>query len=71
MQAVEFRTSVENGTIQIPKEFRNRIRGQVRVILLTDEAKETRLNMIDQLLEHPLKIDDFVPLRRNEIYERQ
>lgn len=71
MHAVEFRTSVKNGTIQIPEEFRSRIRGQVRVILLTDEPDDTRPNMIDHLLEHPLKIDDFVPLSRTEIYERR
>jgi len=71
MQAVEFRTSVKDGTIQVPEEFRSRIRGPVRVILLTDEPEDTRPNMIDNLLEHPLNIDDFVPLSRNQIYERR
>lgn len=71
MQAVEFRTSVKDGMIQVPEEFRSKIRGQVRVILLSDEPEGTRPNMIDHLLEHPLNIDDFVPLSRNQIYERR
>lgn len=69
MQAVEFRTSIKNGAIHVPEEFRNKIRGQVRVILLTDEYEATRPNLIDHLLENPLKIDDFSPLSRNDIYE--
>lgn len=67
MQAVEFHTSIRNGTIQIPEELRSKIRGPVRVILLSEESEDEDPNLIDHLLEHPLTIDDFVPLSRNEM----
>lgn len=71
MRAVEFRTSVKDGMIQVPEELRSKVRGHVRVILLTEDTEDTQPNIIDHLLEHPLKIDNFVPLSRNEIYDRR
>ena len=41
----------------------------VRVIILTDDSEATT-NLIDQLLASPLKVKNFKPLSRVEIYER-
>ena len=69
MYAVEFQTKVKNGTIEIPEVYRGRFKERVRVILLAEE-ESTTLNLIDQLLQHPVKVAGFKPLTREEIYER-
>jgi hypothetical protein len=68
MYAIEFTTSVRNGMIQIPVQYRDKLRDMVRVIILADKREKTN-NLIDQLLESPLKIKGFRPLSRDEIYE--
>lgn len=69
MYAVEFQAKVKNGTIEIPEVYRGRFKERVRVILLTEDTSAT-VNLIDQLLQHPLKVAGFKPLAREEIYER-
>ncbi len=40
--------------------------------LLTLRLDETKpnINMIDYLLENPIQVDNLIPLKRDEIYER-
>ena len=68
MQAVEFQAKIKNGTIEIPSQYKDKLKRIVRVIILTDEG-ETTSNLIDQLLVSPLKVRNFKPLSRAEIYE--
>jgi hypothetical protein len=69
MYAVEFQAKIKDGIIEIPEIYRNRLKGHVRVILLAEE-EGTNENLIDQLLQHPLKVAGFMPLPREAIYER-
>ena len=69
MYAVEFQAKIKNGTIEIPEMYRNRFKAHVRVILLAEE-ESTTVNLIDQLLQHPLKVAGFKPFTRDELYER-
>jgi hypothetical protein len=69
MYAVEFQAQIKNGTIEIPEVYRSRLKERVRVILLTEEENTTE-NLIDQLLQHPIKLAEFKPLAREEIYEQ-
>jgi hypothetical protein len=69
MYAVEFQAQIKNGTIEIPEMYRSRLKERVRVILLAEEESTTE-NLIDQLLQHPIKLAAFKPLAREEIYER-
>jgi len=69
MYAVEFQATIKDGTIEIPEVYRHRFRERVRVILLAEE-ESTTANLIDQLLQRPLKIPEFKPFTRDEIYER-
>ena len=69
MSAIEFQTTITDSTITIPEEYRSKIKGTVRVILLTAESTQS-FDMIDHLLANPLKVDGFKPLPRNKIYER-
>jgi len=71
MHAFEFQTKVRNGSIEIPGEYKDKITGSVRVIILAEsEYKLATANMIDRLLTNPLKLDNFKPLTREQIYER-
>ncbi|MGH8069503.1 MAG: hypothetical protein ACRERE_30550 [Candidatus Entotheonellia bacterium] len=69
MYAVEFQAKINDGTIEIPEIYRSRFKDRVRVILLTEE-ESTNENLIDQILQHPLKMAGFTPLPREAIYER-
>jgi hypothetical protein len=72
MNAVEFNTIVENGGIEIPPELQGQILGPVRVIVLTeDKPRNAHRNFedaISKLLANPIRVENFVPLTRNQIY---
>ena len=68
MQAVEFQAKIKNGIIEIPAQYKDKLKEIVRVIILTEET-ESSTSFIDQLLASPLKISDFKPLSRTESYE--
>lgn len=70
MYAIEFQTKVKNGSIAIPEEYRNQLKGSVRVILLAEESTDN-FDMIEHLLANPLNIEGFKPLTREEIYEQR
>jgi len=69
MYAVEFQAQIKDGTIEIPEVYRHQFKERVRVILLAEE-EGTTVNLIDQLLRHPLKVAGFKPFTRDEMYER-
>ena len=70
MTTIEFQAYIEHGTIELPKEYQDRVKGHARVIILAED-EEDDVDMIEYLLEHPYRLDTFVPLARDEIYERQ
>ena len=69
MEAIEFRARVKDGKIEIPRRFKNKIANNVKVIVFSESSQKYR-DIIDDLLNNPIKIDDFSPLTREEIYER-
>lgn len=69
MRAIEFEAVVDNGSIVVPEEYRDRLKGLVRVRVVGGE-KPLDGNLIDELLAQPLTIADFRPLTRDEIYAR-
>ena len=74
MYTIEFQTKIENGTIRIPEEHTIRLREQgiseaVRVILYVP-GQEYDVDYVERLMSQPIRLDDFVPLRRSEIYDR-
>jgi hypothetical protein len=70
MHAVEFKAKVKNGVIEIPQEYKEQFKSLVRVILLADEPETSLVNLIDQLLANPLKVNGFRPLTREEAHAR-
>lgn len=81
MYAIEFQTKIKDGMIEIPHQYRQKLRQQanqeqVRVIVLAGEhgAIETEtaeIDLIGQWLASPLDIPGFTPLTREEAHERR
>ena len=70
MYAIEFKTRIKNGIIDITNEYRDELEEDVKVMILKEEKKE-ETNMIDQLLDTPVKIKKFKPFSREKIYEQE
>lgn len=74
MQAIEFETVVTSGHIDVPEECRKLNGQKVRVlVLLEEEPKEGLVKkniFIEKFIKHPLEVDGFTPISRNDIYER-
>ena len=69
MQAVEFQTNIKNGFIEIPELYRDILPNNVKVIILTEDKQEISSDIIDELLNSPVKLAGFTPFKRDEIYE--
>ncbi len=69
MEAIEFKTKIKNGTIQIPQKYKQKIGNTVKVIIISDQGVK-RADIIDKLLTNPIKKRDFSPFLREEIYGR-
>jgi len=69
MEVIEFKSKIKNGIIQIPKKYKQKIGNTVKVIVIT-EKKAKQADIIDKLLANPIKLKDFSPFLREEIYER-
>jgi hypothetical protein len=70
MQSVEFQTTVRNGIIEIPPEWRGSFKNRVRVILQAEETSAPAKNLIDQLLARPVRLKTFRPIPREELHAR-
>ena len=70
MLAIEFKATIKNGFIKIPDEYQQEFERQksVKVILMKEETLPTQ-KLIGQLLSTALEIDNFFPLKREEIYD--
>ena len=69
MEAIEFKTRIRDGVIRIPEKYREKTGNTVKVILISEQGAK-HPDIIDKLLEYPLKTEDFSPFLREEIYER-
>ena len=70
MQIIEFRAKTKNGVIQIPAEFMGIVAEDVQVILIAQSEKIKQLDIIDELMANPLKVDGFKPMTRDEAHAR-
>ena len=70
MYAIEFKTKIKDGIIKVPNEYIDKLKENVKVIVLKDDKEVgEKVGMIDHLFISPLKVDNFRPLSRGEIYE--
>jgi hypothetical protein len=73
MEAIEFKTKIKNGAIQIPERYKQKLSNTVKVILINEQESrriKNEIDMVDSLLKKPIKSKGFSPLSRAEIYER-
>lgn len=75
MQAIEFETDVKNRSIKIPHKFSILESKHVRFVALFDSGthvpnSKKKPSFVDNLLLNPLKIKNFKPMKREEVYER-
>ncbi len=68
MEAIEFKATIKDGIIQIPKKYKQRLKDKVKVIILCNHKKK-RKNIIEKMWGKPMIIGTFSPLSRDEIYE--
>ncbi|MFN8494584.1 MAG: hypothetical protein U0350_43685 [Caldilineaceae bacterium] len=70
MSMIEFQTYIGHGMIELPQEYKNRIKGRARVIILTDNGEDDE-DMVEFLLNHTYQVATFTPLTRDEIYKHR
>lgn len=71
MTTIEFQTRIDNGSILIPEQFRERIKGIARITVeIEEDAPGKEEDFIQYLMRNPLEIPDFKPMTRDEIYDR-
>jgi hypothetical protein len=75
---IEFQTQVTDGVILIPEQYKSSLNlsGNVRVIVIQQDAHQTKpessaieINFLQEFLDNPTRVENFVPLTRDEIYE--
>lgn len=69
MEVIEFKAKIRDGIIMVPEKYRKSIGNTVKVLII-GESTRNHDDMIDKLLEDPIKAEDFVPFTRDEIYDR-
>ena len=51
MEAIEFKTKIKNGTIQIPQKYKQKTGNTVKVIIISEQGTKTQPNLLNQFLE--------------------
>lgn len=70
MEVVEFQGIVKDGVIQIPEIYQGELDGEsVKVIVMKKVRKTAAVDIIAELMEHPVEFE-WPPLTREEIYDR-
>ena len=68
---IKFTAKVDRGKIEIPEIYQDNLQMAEAVeIIIPDSLKNVSPGIICRLLEHPIEIQNFTPLSREEIYER-
>lgn len=71
---IEFETEIENGKIAVPEQFRRQLKNKIKVtVSIKESAKsdEEPYDIISELMENPINDPNFIPLTRDEIYDRK
>jgi len=69
MEVIEFKTRIKNGNIRIPEKYKTKTADSVKVIIISEKIIR-QTDIIDDLLANPIKIHNFSPFSRKEIYDR-
>ncbi len=71
MSVITFKAPIKNGVIEIPEEYKKALlgTGQVEVTIWT-QRDTAKTGLIAELIEHPVEVEDFVPLTRDAAHDR-
>lgn len=71
MEPFEFETKIKDGIIEIPEPYRANLPTQdnVRVIIVLKPQTQA-VKFLHHFLDHPITLNSFTPMKREDIYER-
>ncbi len=71
MLKIKFTAKVNQGNIEIPQEYQEAIqKAETIEIIINRQTISSNQGIIHRLLNNPIKIQNFVPLTRDETHER-
>ena len=70
MVTIQFKSKIKNGVIEVPRKYQGKLRDNIRVILKAETPKGKSKNYLDTLIAHPIKVKNFNPLTRDQVYAR-
>ncbi len=72
METIEFKTTIKNGTIRIPEEFKTSEGNTVKVILLFDEQdKSSNSTELLSVIEQMKKANLFSDIKYPNVWQRK
>jgi len=69
MQTLTFKATIKDGIIRIPQKYRNQLPERVTIVVYPAEQHHGE-DAIERLLRKPLRVSNFKPFSREEIYDR-
>ncbi|MGK7952082.1 MAG: hypothetical protein AB4368_25680 [Xenococcaceae cyanobacterium] len=71
MSKIKFTAKVNQGNIEIPEEYQEAIQEVETIeIIVNRQAVSKHRGIIHYLLDHPIEMQNFTPLTRDEVHER-
>jgi hypothetical protein len=67
---IKFQAKVNQGKIEIPEIYQNDLQMVETIeIIIPNPPESSSLGIIHRLIKNPIEIQDFTPLKREEIYD--
>jgi hypothetical protein len=74
MNSIEFKTSIQNGVIQIPQKYQKDLQDadsiEVTIQTIVKKKRIPSTGIIARLIQNPMLVKNFEPLTREEAHER-
>ena len=71
MSKIKFTAKVNQGNIEIPQQYQEAIQEVETIeIIINRQTVSSNQGIIQRLLNNPIKIQNFVPLTRDEVHEQ-
>ncbi len=71
MSTITFTTSIEEGRIKIPEQYKQEFsNGNMVQVTVLKKKKITETKIISRLINQPIEVREFTPMTREEAHER-
>jgi len=70
---IQFQTEIQDDTIKLPENVQRCVgKGKRVTVTITEESNTPpkRQSRLRELMANPVRVENFVPMTRDEIYER-